>query len=136
MVIHMSYQEVVAYWQEDALRDFKVAEGLGSLGHYAYALFFCHLALEKMLKAVYVSRNKKHAPFTHKLVLLAEGSNLNVTEKQKTVLDTITDFNLHTRYADWKKEFYAKYDKKEYADKYLQTTKELLSWLHEHLTQS
>lgn len=132
----MSYQKVVAYWQEGAERDFKVAQGLSELGHYAYALFFCHLALEKMLKAVYVSQNKKHAPFTHKLVLLAEESKLNVTEKQKTVLDTITDFNLHTRYADWKKEFYAKYDRKEYAGEYLQTTKELLSWLKERLTQN
>lgn len=79
----MSYQKVVTYWQEGAERDFKVAQGLAGLGHYAYALFFCHLTLEKMLKAVYVARNQKHAPFTHKLVFLAEESGLTMTEEQK-----------------------------------------------------
>ena len=101
----MSYQEVVVYLQESAERDFKVAQGLFQLGHYAYALFFCHLTLEKMLKAVYVAKHKKHAPYTHKLVFLAEESGLDITEKQRILLDTMTGFNMHTRYADWKKEF-------------------------------
>ncbi len=100
----------------------KWRKGLPNFGHYAYALFFCHLALEKMLKAVYVARHKKHAPFTHKLVFLAEESGLPLTEEMKHTLDTITGFNMSTRYADWKKEFHNEYDKKEHADTYLAVT--------------
>jgi len=41
----------------------------------------------------------------------------------------IFTFNIAGRYADAKFEFYKKYNKKEYAQKYLKITKDLLLWL-------
>jgi len=32
---------------------------------YPYALFFGHLAIEKLLKALVVKQTKEHAPYTH-----------------------------------------------------------------------
>ncbi len=90
----MSYQEVVTYWKESAGKDFGVAEGLIKLGHYAYALFFCHLALEKMLKAVYVARHEKHAPLTHNLVSLAQDAELTMTPLTMKDFAVINEFNV------------------------------------------
>lgn len=131
----MSYQEVVTYWRESAERDFEVARGLVTLGHYAYALFFCHLALEKMLKAAYVARHKKHAPLTHNLVSLAQDSGRDVTPDTTKELAVINEFNMQTRYPDKKSEFYREFNKKEYAEMYLTKTTHLLSWLKKDLTQ-
>lgn len=131
----MSYQEVVAYWQEGAERDVKVAEGLVQLGHYAYALFFCHLALEKMLKAVYVSRNKKHAPFTHDLAALLQESGLPFTEETLKECAVIAQFNMKTRYPGQKSKMYRQFNNREYAERYLTKSNELLSWLKKSLTK-
>lgn len=130
----MSYQKVVQYWRENAERDFEVAKGLVKLGHYAYALFFCHLALEKTLKAVYVTRHQKHAPFTHDLAALLRESGLAFTQEALKELATITQFNIQTRYPEQKSEMYQKFNNREYAEKYLTVSIKLLAWLNESLT--
>ena len=57
----MGYKTVIKHWYDSSKKDLQVAQGLLGLHHYAYCLFFCHLALEKMFKAVYVSQQKNHA---------------------------------------------------------------------------
>jgi len=131
----MSHHEVVVYWKEGAEQDFKVAEGLAQLGHFAYALFFCHLALEKMLKAVYVAQHEKHAPLTHNLVSLTQGGEIEVTPDIIKDLAVINEFNMQTRYPDQKSEFYREFNTREYAETYIAKTTTLLSWLKKRLNQ-
>ena len=50
---------------------------------YSYALFFGHLAVEKILKAVYVVRKGEHAPYLHNLEKLAALSDIPLTAEQK-----------------------------------------------------
>ena len=133
--MRMSYQEVVEYWRESAGRDFEVAQGLVKLGHYAYALFFCHLTLEKMLKAVYVAKHEKHAPFTHDLAALLRESGLSFTEETLKECAIITQFNMQTRYPEQKSEIYQKFNNREYSEKYLAISTKLLSWFKESLTK-
>jgi HEPN domain-containing protein len=123
------------YWKESADKDFEVAEGLAKLGHYAYALFFCHLALEKMLKAAYVARHKKHAPLTHNLVSLAQDAELAMTPLTTKDFAVINEFNVQTRYPDKKSQFYREFNTREYAKEYLAKTTRLLSWLKEQLNR-
>ncbi|MGH7601969.1 MAG: HEPN domain-containing protein, partial [bacterium] len=47
----MDPHRVVRSWLESAEKDWDVARNLFKLKHYAYCLFFCHLTLEKLLKA-------------------------------------------------------------------------------------
>lgn len=62
----MDKQKVRKYWEEEAEEALKVANHLLEKGDYSYALFFGHLAIEKILKALYVSRraSKRRIPTT------------------------------------------------------------------------
>ena len=65
-----------------------------------------HISIEKLLKAIYVNKYKKHAPFLHNLYRLAELNELELTDEQSDWLYKITSFNLNARYDDYKREFY------------------------------
>lgn len=85
---------------------------------------------EKLLKALYVKRFKKHAPFTHNLFRLAELIGLELTDDYSDWLDEITSFNLHARYDDYKKEFY-NLCTPEYAENWINKIKTIRSWIKE-----
>ena len=91
------YRNVLEYWRASSRKDFIVATDLAKLGHYAHALFFCHLALEKLLKALYVARQHEHAPYVHDLVILARKSDIGLSDLQIDSLQTITTFNIQGR---------------------------------------
>ena len=99
-IILMDKKLQVAYWLESAEDDWKVAGHLFEKGDYTYALFFGHLTVEKILKAVYVDRRNAVPPFTHRLVRIAEEMAFELTEAQLERLEIITDFNLEARYPD------------------------------------
>jgi len=49
-------------------------------GRYIYVLFMCHLAVEKLLKALYESISGKVPPKTHNLIYLTKAVNLELPE--------------------------------------------------------
>jgi len=74
----MNIKKLQDYWfagYKDALL---TAEKLYEAKRYHHALFFGHLALEKILKAVVVKQTKEHAPVTHDLVKLARDTELDI----------------------------------------------------------
>jgi len=91
-------------------------------------LFFCHLALEKLLKGLVVIHSRKEAPYSHDLAKLAEMAGLEPTEKQLETLRLINSFNISGRYDSAKLEFYKMCTRK-YAEKYLKITDNFFKWL-------
>ena len=88
------------------------SETLFQAKKYDWCLFIGHLVLEKSLKAVFVNANENRVPTkTHNLVKLAEVSSLDLTDEQKVFLGEVNDFNLETRYPDYKLEFYKLYER-------------------------
>ena len=69
------------------------------------ALFFGHLAIEKMLKALCAAK-RTVIPFDHKLLKLAEKANIVLSQAQEMELGVITSFNISTRYDDYKLRFH------------------------------
>jgi HEPN domain-containing protein len=124
-----SFQKSIKYWKDGSSKDLAAAENLFEKGFYPQCLFFCHLSSEKMLKALFMKRTKKVAPFIHDLRRLAELMELDLTNQKKEVLDKIFTFNISTRYAEEKLEFYKKYNNKKIVAKYLNITKDLILWL-------
>lgn len=119
----------IQYWLDSSEKDFQVAQNLFKLKYYPQSLFFCHLGIEKSLKAIVIKVAKKYPPYTHDLRKLAKIAKINLKPEQEQILDIIFSFNIAGRYADLKFEFYKKYNKKGYAQKYLKITKDLLLWL-------
>jgi HEPN domain-containing protein len=99
-------EKIVKHWIDTSDEDFQTMLSLYDAKSYAWALFLGHISVEKLLKAVYVSKYKKHAPFIHNLYRLAELCNINMTDEQSDWLDKVTSFNLNARYDDYKREFY------------------------------
>lgn len=125
----MTKEEHIKYWLESARHDLESAQSIFDSGRYDWCLYVGHLSLEKLLKAVFVERNNDEMPpKVHNLVRLAELSRITLDDDQKFFLDKITDFNIQTRYPDYKFEFYKRCDK-EFAAEYLSRIKEFYGWL-------
>ena len=127
-----SVQEVVKYWLTASKEDFDSAEILFENRKYHHALFFCHLSIEKILKAIIVKSTKTAPPLIHDLIRLAEKAKLPLSEAQMNELAEITTFNIDARYDDYKLSFRKK-AKKQFSLKYLKKTREMLQWLTKHV---
>ena len=124
----MTKEEHIKYWLESAQHDLESAESIFDSGRYDWCLFVGHLALEKALKAIFVDRNDNNMPpKIHNLVRLAELSKIELDDEQKFLLDKINDFNIQTRYPDYKLEFYKRCSE-EYTNEYLGKIKEFYVW--------
>ncbi len=119
--------QLITAWMGSAKEDLETAKGLVSLKRYRGALFFCHLALEKILKAAYVKTNDRYPPPTHKLAKLARESKIEVSEEQIDYLSEITTFNVEARYDIFKEKLYKKATR-EFTLKYLRITQELFEY--------
>ena len=124
----MDTEKVKNFWIVESEYDLKVAWDTFNAGNYSYALFFGHLVLEKILKAIYVDRKKEHAPFIHNLLKLTEISEISIDQAQKDALNEITRFNLESRYPDDKKSFRKKCTK-DYTRKWMIEIEEIYKWL-------
>lgn len=71
---------------------------------------------------------KKYPPHTHRLLLLAEKAGLDLSEKNISLLETVTDFNLEARYPDEKFSFKKKCTQS-FTEKYLKKIGALKKWL-------
>ncbi len=128
----MNENEIVKNWSDASKQDLETADILFENKKYHHALFFCHLSIEKYLKAIIIRTTKTAPPLIHDLVRLAEKTDIKLTNKIKNELADISAFNIQARYDDYKLSFYKKANKR-FTAKYLKMTKEILIWLNEHL---
>jgi HEPN domain-containing protein len=98
--------KVVKHWIDTSDEDFQTMTYLFNSKSYGWSLFLGHISVEKLLKAYYIKKYKKHAPMTHNLYRLAELCELRLSDEYSDILDKITSFNLNARYDDYKREFY------------------------------
>lgn len=124
----MDKKEKINYWRKSAESDWIVAGHLFEKEDYPYALFFGHLTIEKLLKAVFVSKFDEPPPFTHRLTYMAEKAGLEVSPERLELLEIITDFNLEARYPDEKFSFYKKCTK-DFTETNLRKIEEIRKWL-------
>lgn len=94
----METEKVVKYWLEGAEKDWQACQHLYEKGDYSQCLFWGHLVLEKLLKALIVQAMKRQAPYSHDLVLLSREAKLELSSEQKDQLNEITTFNQFARY--------------------------------------
>jgi HEPN domain-containing protein len=127
-IISMNIDEVVRYWLESAEDDWPVAEHLFASGDYHSALFFGHLYLEKLLKALGVKATGAHALRAHNLLLLAERAGLTVPEDRRDILVRVTGYNIEARYPEEPLSARKRYTKA-YAETERKVIQEVGAWL-------
>lgn len=129
----MTQPDAVSHWSKSALDDLDSAQGLFDLKKYAHCLFFCHLATEKMIKAVYTKQHNDAPPILHHLVKLWNTITVSsVGPATEEILNEMTTFNVEARYDIFKQKLYKKATK-EYTERFLAYTKEILTWLKTYL---
>lgn len=106
--LNMDKKDKIKYWLITSEKDWEVARHLVEKGDLSYALFFGHLSIEKICKAVFVDRHDTTPPFSHNLVYLSEKCGLELNEYYIELLEEISDFNLEARYPDHKLSFIKK----------------------------
>jgi len=129
----MEIKEIESFWITEAKEALQVADHLMEKGDYSYALFFGHLAIEKLLKALHVVKQKDHAPPIHNLMRLAKLAGIAVPEDKIDALIEISAFNIEARYPDFKRAFRKKCNA-EYAEKQITVIKEIFQWLQKDRT--
>jgi HEPN domain-containing protein len=116
----------VEYWRGLAMKDLMMAERILTRdAEPLYALFFVHLALEKIMKSLVVKRTKNFPPKDHRLLFLAEIANIELSQEQSDFCAKITAYNIEARYPG----VLVPPPALEKATEYLAYAKELIQWL-------
>ncbi len=90
----MTKREHIQYWLNQIPEDIDVVTVLFNTKHYAHSLFWAHLVLEKLLKALWVQNNTENIPpFIHNLLKLSKTSNFIPTEEQIVFMQIMNDYN-------------------------------------------
>ncbi len=121
-------EKTIAYWTESSEYDLATGASLLRSKKYPYALFFGHLAIEKMLKALVVKNTSAHAPYSHSLIMLAQKSGLQIPEDMLDQLAEFMEFHTEARYPDVKMDFYQRCNKEFAAGKFKEI-KKVYKWL-------
>jgi len=95
---------------------------------YNWSLFLGHLVIEKLLKAFYVKNIDNNPIFTHDLLRIAKKAQIELDDDQKDFLDTLSTFNIRTRYDDYKFEFYKRCTS-EYTKQWIDKIKDFRKWI-------
>ena len=76
--------KVVRNWAATANYDLRTADAMYKAGRYLYVIFMCHLAIEKMLKAILVQKFSRDAPpKIHNLINLAQRTEITLPDNLK-----------------------------------------------------
>ncbi len=124
----------VSYWVDIAEYDLETAEAMLTTKRYLYVGFMCHQAIEKLLKAYYVSVLNKTPPYTHNLSRLAIQSKLydKLSEDHKDLLDILEPLNIEARYPTLKHAVIKSLNHTR-CEELIRKTRELSQWIKSQL---
>ncbi len=117
-----------AEWLKQANYDLDTAEFMANGGRHFYAVFMCHLAIEKALKGLYLHNLQEASPKTHNLIYLLNKIGLRADADKSKVIAILNEANIATRYPDDIDRLQSKYTS-EIASQILAGTKEILAWI-------
>jgi len=119
----------IEYWTKGAGDDLLTADLLIREKRILHGLFFCHLVIEKAIKAHIVKNSGELAPRSHNLIYLSEKADLEFDNETAIFLGILMKYQLQGRYPDYNPVLPEILKVNEYFEK----TKTLLKWLNERL---
>jgi len=112
----------IEYWCNTAENDIETASILITSGKYIEGMFFCHLCIEKIIKALVVRHIENIPPKSHDLFYLADIAKIEFTDAQSDFMQILMKYQLEGRYP----EYYPKAPSPDKINEYLYQTKNLL----------
>jgi HEPN domain-containing protein len=96
-------------WFDQAEYDIETAKCLLDGRRYIYAVFMCHLALEKALKGLYTAKYDAVPPKSHNLLFFLEKINCDFEKNISDFVYNINELSIPTRYPEVLREMAKKY---------------------------
>ena len=87
-------------WFRQADYDMDTADFMYKGGRYIYAVFMCHLAVEKALKGLYYEKIRDIPPKSHNLVSLLNKTGIKPPEASGKFLVRLSQASIPTRYPE------------------------------------
>jgi HEPN domain-containing protein len=69
-------------------------------GRHIYAVFMCHLSIEKALKALYYEKKRRMPPKSHNLIFFLNKIGIRPPEREGRFIAKITEASIPTRCPD------------------------------------
>jgi HEPN domain-containing protein len=120
----MSIENQIEHWQHGAWDALESAEVLFKNKQHTHALFFCHLAVEKMVKTLVMKKTGELAPKIHNLIRLAEIAEIQLPDERMDDFGALSRFNLAGRYIES-----IGSSNREATEFWVERTKEIMIWL-------
>ena len=115
-------------WLKQAEYDIDTAEYMFTGGKFFYAVFMCHLSIEKAIKSLYQENLKETPPKTHNLVYLLKKIDIKPPEKAGKFIVRLNEASVATRYPEDIEELQKKYTKKD-VQNILAEAREVIEWI-------
>ena len=133
----MDRKDLVQAWLDQVHEDISAAECLLQGGHWLYVAFFCHQALEKVLKAYYLATHDDDPPYIHSHGRLLDicGLTDELPPENLRFIDFMVPMYIKARYPQ-QKLVAARLLDKETCLYIIDKTKELTQWIEEHLPET
>jgi HEPN domain-containing protein len=87
-------------WLKQADYDMDTAEFMVSGKRFFYAVFMCHLSIEKALKGLYQQKLNQIPPKTHNLIYLLNEIGIKPEESIGRLITKLNEANIPTRYPE------------------------------------
>ena len=124
----MGGPENIDEWYLQSDYDFSAAEAMFASERYIYAIFMCHLSLEKALKGLYLKTTKEYPVKSHDLVYFVQKIQLEMNEKDFQFILRLNRLSIPTRYPDDLKKLIQSYSK-DRTYEILMTAKSIQQWI-------
>lgn len=129
----MTKQEHIDYWLNTAKEDEITMNLLFKDGRYAHCLFFGHLYIEKICKALWVKNHIGNTPpYIHNLLKILAGIETGLTNEELVFLEQLNEYQLSSRYPNYT-DTLKKRTSKGLTLLYLKTIKEIDTCLRKNL---
>ena len=131
----LTKEDHIKYWISTAKKDLVAVLGMYKVGIHIQALFFAHLHLEKLCKALWVQNNVGNTPpRIHNLVKILNEAKVEYSEDQMNFMILMNSFQLEGRYPDYLQKLYKAYKHKNTGE-VLSQVKIFSKWLQGQLLQ-
>ena len=87
-------------WLRQADYDMDTADYMFAGGRYFYAVFMCHLSIEKALKALYRKALNREPPRVHNLIYLVNKIGIKPPEASGRFIVKLNEASVATRYPE------------------------------------
>ncbi|MCP4362533.1 MAG: HEPN domain-containing protein [Chloroflexi bacterium] len=115
-------------WLRQADYDMETADIMFNSGRYFYAVFMCHLSIEKALKGLYSKILDEIPPKTHNLLYLLNKIGKRPEQELEKFITKLNTASITTRYPDDLAKIQSAYTAK-VTTEMIANSKEVLQWI-------